>query len=135
MFPSEDFASTSTLHPVLDRVSVAYDSTFRGCEELPDPARMEGKMLNAKLEITGKDVIGGLKALVELGVVSDPPPKWISNVATAGRSNFKLLDGGRAVPRRDWDNESVMSGRRDWDNESVMSGVSLLGDRTMQRQF
>jgi len=122
LFPSEDGSSSASPYPVLDRVAVKYDSIFRGGEDLPDPALMEGKILNAELEISGKDVIGGLKALVELGVVSNPPPKWISNVATAGRTSFKLLDGGRAVTRRDWD------------NQSVMSAISLPGDRSRQRQ-
>lgn len=111
LFPSEDTGPTATTsYPILDRIVVNYDSVFRGCEELPDASLMEGKSLNAGLEIFGSDVIGGLRGLVEAGIVNNPPPKWISNVATAGRSRFNLVDGGRAVPPRDWDNESAMSG-------------------------
>jgi len=110
VFPSSDTGASSASYPILDRIAVKYDSTFRGCEELPDPSLMDGKSLNATLEISGVDVIGGLRGLVEAGVVNNPPPKWISNLATAGRSRFNLVDGGRATAQRDWDNESVMSG-------------------------
>lgn len=122
LFSSEDMGPTATSYPILDKILVKYDSVFKGCEELPDPSLMDGKSLNASLEISGTDVINGLRGLVEAGVVNNPPPKWVSNVATAGRSSFNLVDGGRAVPQRDWD------------NESVMSGFSMRSDKTRQRQ-
>ena len=88
-----------------------FESEFKACDELPEKAAMlmRGKPMNAALEVTGSDVIGGLKELVDQGII-DPCPPWVSNLSTAGRNRFDLVDGGRAAVR-DADLESVVSHR------------------------
>ena len=81
---------------------------------------MMGKPMNATLEVVGGDVIGGLMDLVDQGII-DPCPPWVSNLATAGRNRFDLVDGGRATVR-------------DADLESVVSHRSVASSRFSQRE-
>lgn len=99
--------SEGTQHPILDKV------TLHMSKQLEDV----GINLNCRMDIVGADLIGGLNDMMDEGIIdSDPAPAWITNLATAGRNNFKLksqeqgpgsvLGGG---PERAWDQESVLS--------------------------
>ena len=99
--------SEGTQHPILDKV------TLHMSKQLEDV----GINLNCRMDIVGSDLIGGLDDMMDEGIIdSDPAPAWITNLATAGRNNFKLksqeqgpgsvLGGG---PERAWDQESVLS--------------------------
>ena len=57
----------------------------------------------------GSDVISGLQDLVAEGVVAnDPPPKWVTDLGTAGRNTFNLSEGTTGQERQ-LDIESVLS--------------------------
>ena len=59
------------------------------------------------MEIAGSDVIGGLHDMVTDGLISDPPPRWLANLSTAGTNKLRLGSSGRA--ERQFDNESMIS--------------------------
>jgi len=120
--PGEEVNTTDNTLPKLNKIVVRFESEFKACDELPEKAAtlMMGKPMNATLEVVGSDVIGGLMDLVDQGII-DPCPPWVSNLSTAGRNRFDLVDGGRATVR-------------DADLESVVSHRSVASSRFSQRE-
>jgi len=86
-------------HPQLNKVTVSSNTKPIGYTE----------ELNMTLEVFGINVIPGVHDLVKTDIFDRNPPRWISNLATAGRNEFRLKEGGRAAGR-DVDLESMLSG-------------------------
>jgi len=90
-------------HPVLDAV------TLNITKNLDD----KGTKLSCRIEIVGDDVIGGLDDMVDDGIISYPPPDWVTNLSTAGRNKFRLntgrARGGHLGGERQMDEMSVLS--------------------------
>jgi len=98
-----------TVQPELDRLNTECNFEFRGMEALDTPASsMADKKMRIGLEVRGPDIIGGLNELVAAGIVcNDPPPRWVTNLPTAGRNKFSLVSGGRRDDH--WELQSLAS--------------------------
>ena len=95
---SQEVAASS--HPVLDKVYLTFSKRV---PEIP------GLTLDCRVDIAGSDIISGLQDLVAEGVVAnDPPPKWVTDLGTAGRNTFNLSEGTTGQERQ-LDIESVLS--------------------------
>ena len=87
-------------HPVLDKVHLTFS------KQVPE---IPGLTLDCRVDIAGSDIISGLLDLVAEGVVAnDPPPKWVTDLGTAGRNTFNLSEGTTGQERQ-LDIESVLS--------------------------
>ena len=97
--------------PLLDKLEIK----FRGpLQEFP------GLSLDCRVEVVGSDVIGGLMDMVDQGLISDPPPAWLSNLSTAGRNTLTLNTAGAAQVGHTAAGDEG-GGDGDWDRESVLS--------------
>jgi len=86
-------------YPILESVSVSYSQII---EEI-------GIKLDCQVNVAGSDVIGGLHDMVSEGIISDPPPVWISKLSTAGTNKIKLKPGDGGQRKKAPDEESVIS--------------------------
>ena len=73
--------------PVIERGTWEMEGGFMGGEELRQEARLSSDLkVGQKLSLVGRDLVGGLLALAEAGVFTQPTPDWVTNFSTAGRN-------------------------------------------------